>query len=161
MTFNVLSLDGGGSKGVYTLGVLKEFEAYIQTPLHDYFDLIYGTSTGSIIASLLSLGKSVEEIETTYFDIVPKIMNHKSRRRRSDELVTQAKELFKEAKFDSFRTHIGIVSTNQEYERPMIFKSSPNQAFGLKSTFDPGFGCTIAEAVTASCAAFPFFEMVN
>jgi patatin-like phospholipase/acyl hydrolase len=54
--FRVLSLDGGGSKGVYTLGVLKEVEALAGKPLCEVFDLIFGTSTGSIIAALIALG---------------------------------------------------------------------------------------------------------
>ena len=50
--FRVLSLDGGGAKGFYTLGILREIEALIRCPLHERFDLIFGTSTGSIPASL-------------------------------------------------------------------------------------------------------------
>lgn len=49
----VLSLDGGGAKGFYTLGVLKEIEALVGVRLCEKFDLIYGTSTGAIIAALL------------------------------------------------------------------------------------------------------------
>jgi uncharacterized protein len=67
----VLSLDGGGAKGFYTLGVLREIEALWQS-----FDLIFGTSTGSIIAALLALGHSVEEIHKLYKDHVPTIMRH-------------------------------------------------------------------------------------
>lgn len=48
--FRVLSLDGGGAKGFYTLGILREIEALIQCPLHERFDLIFGTSTGSIVS---------------------------------------------------------------------------------------------------------------
>jgi patatin-like phospholipase/acyl hydrolase len=44
--FRVLSLDGGGAKGVYTLGVLKEVEAMANAPLYEVFDLVFGTSTG-------------------------------------------------------------------------------------------------------------------
>jgi patatin-like phospholipase/acyl hydrolase len=51
--FRVLSLDGGGAKGFYTLGVLAEIEAMLGKPLHSCFDLIFGTSTGAIIAALL------------------------------------------------------------------------------------------------------------
>ena len=40
----------------------------------------------------------------------------------------------------------------------MIFKMSVAQAHGRRSTFVPGFGCTIAEALLSSTAAFPFFE---
>jgi predicted acylesterase/phospholipase RssA len=50
----ILSLDGGGAKGFYTLGVLKEIEAMLGCPLHTRFDLIFGTSTGAIIATLRS-----------------------------------------------------------------------------------------------------------
>ena len=52
----ILSLDGGGAKGFYTLGVLKEIEAMLGQPLHERFDLIFGTSSGAIIAALLALG---------------------------------------------------------------------------------------------------------
>jgi len=55
--FRILSLDGGGAKGFYTLGVLNEIEAMMgRQPLCGHFDLIFGTSTGAIIAALLGLG---------------------------------------------------------------------------------------------------------
>jgi predicted acylesterase/phospholipase RssA len=54
--FRILSLDGGGAKGFYTLGVLKEIEGMLGGPLHLHFDLVFGTSTGAIIASLIALG---------------------------------------------------------------------------------------------------------
>ena len=56
----VLTLDGGGAKGFYTLGVLKEIEAMVGCPLHQKFDLVFGTSTGAIIASLIALGHDVD-----------------------------------------------------------------------------------------------------
>ena len=40
----------------------------------------------------------------------------------------------------------------------MIFKGSVRQAHGRRATFVPGFGCTIADAVRASCSAYPFFK---
>ena len=39
----VLTLDGGGAKGFYTLGVLKEVEAMIDCLLYQKFDLVFGT----------------------------------------------------------------------------------------------------------------------
>jgi Patatin-like phospholipase/ABC transporter substrate binding protein len=62
----ILSLDGGGAKGFYTLGVLREIEGMAKRPLHEQFDLIFGTSTGAIIAALSALGKSVKEISDLY-----------------------------------------------------------------------------------------------
>ena len=67
----VLSLDGGGAKGFYTLGVLKEIEAMVKRPLCESFDLIFGTSTGGIIAALLALGYGVDDIHTLYREHVP------------------------------------------------------------------------------------------
>ena len=43
----VLSLDGGGAKGFYTLGVLKQIEAMLGRPLCECFDLIFGTRSPS------------------------------------------------------------------------------------------------------------------
>src|SRR6266700_4242061 len=70
----ILSLDGGGAKGFYTLGALKEIEALVECRLCEKFDLIYGTSTGAIIAALLGLGKSVDEIEALYRKHVVTVM---------------------------------------------------------------------------------------
>ena len=66
--FFILSLDGGGSLGVYTLGVLVEIERMLHMPLYKKFDLVYGTSTGAIIASMIALGDDVETtIKDCYF----------------------------------------------------------------------------------------------
>ncbi|MGZ4972902.1 MAG: patatin-like phospholipase family protein, partial [Limisphaerales bacterium] len=44
---------------------------------------------------------------------------------------------------------------------PKIFKTNRTQAHGRENTFKPGFGVKIAEAVQASCSAFPFFKRIN
>jgi patatin-like phospholipase/acyl hydrolase len=54
----VLSLDGGGLKGVFSAAVLANLEEDLGGPIRDYFDLIVGTSTGGLIAIGLGLGKS-------------------------------------------------------------------------------------------------------
>ena len=51
---------------VCTLGVLFEVETHLERPLHEVFDLIYGTSTGSIIGSMLALGETVDTITSRY-----------------------------------------------------------------------------------------------
>lgn len=69
-----------------------------------------------------------------------------------------AAEVFGEKKFEEVKTGIGIVATRWVIERPMIFKAAIDQAHGRTATFVPGFGCTIADAVEASCSAYPFFN---
>jgi predicted patatin/cPLA2 family phospholipase len=159
--FRVLSLDGGGAKGVYTLGVLREVEALANAPLCEVFDLIFGTSTGAIIAALIALGYRITDIEALYFRVLPSIMQHRFRRGRTKALKAEAEKLFARQDFSAFKIPIGIVCTNHDFERPMVFKYSVQQSHGRAATFKPGFGCTIAEAVVASCAAYPFFDMVK
>lgn len=154
----ILSLDGGGAKGFYTLGVLKEIEGMLGCRLHERFDLVFGTSTGAIIAALISLGYSVDEIHDLYKKYVPTIMGARAPVAKSAALEALAKQVFKDQTFADVKTGVGVVTTNWVTERPMIFKGSIGQAHGRKGTFKPGFGVPIADAVVASCSAYPFFE---
>ncbi|MBX9945407.1 MAG: patatin-like phospholipase family protein [Reyranella sp.] len=155
--FRVLALDGGGAKGFYTLGVLHEIEA-MAGPLHERFNLVYGTSTGAIIAALICLGYSVADIRKLYQEHVVKVMARLLPSSKSAALADLARDVFKDAAFTDVKTGIGIVCTKWGQERPMIFKASKTQAFGSKSSFVPGFGVPIGEAVQASCSAYPFFK---
>ncbi len=73
----ILALDGGGLRGVLTLGMLREIETQLRARhggdpafrLSDYFDLMAGTSTGAIIAAALSLGMSVDEVHQHYLSL--------------------------------------------------------------------------------------------
>ena len=81
----ILSLDGGGIRGALTLGFLEKMEDVLRKQngndpnfrLCDYFDLIGGTSTGSIIAACLAIGKSAKEIREMYFELGGKIFAKK------------------------------------------------------------------------------------
>jgi predicted acylesterase/phospholipase RssA len=154
----ILALDGGGAKGFYTLGVLKEIESMLNCPLYKRFDLVFGTSTGAIIGSLVALGYSVDEIYDLYKKYVPTIMAGKSAHTRSRTLSKLACEVFGDQTFENVKTGVGVIATKWIIERPMIFKGSVTQAHGRKGTFIPGFGVTIADAIQASCSAYPFFD---
>ena len=154
----VLTLDGGGAKGFYTLGVLKEIEAMVGCPLYQKFDLVFGTSTGAIIASLIALGHSVDSILELYRKHVPTVMSENTASARSRALKKLATEVFADATFKDVKTGVGIITAKWLTERPMIFKASVAQAHGRVGTFVPGFGVNIADAIQASCSAYPFFE---
>jgi len=155
----ILSLDGGGAKGFYTIGVLAQVEAMLKGKLLcQHFDIIFGTSTGAIIAALLSLGYSVAEIHALYKEHVPTVMRHNTAAGRTKALDTLVMEVFGDRDFTHVKTGVGVVATHWHLEKPMIFKSSVLQAHGRKDTFLPGFGCKMREAVRASCSAYPYFE---
>lgn len=154
----ILSLDGGGAKGFYTLGVLKEIEAMLGCPLYKRFDLVFGTSTGAIIASLIALGYEIDDIHKLYKEHVPTVMKIEGASGKSEALAELAKKVFGDATFEDVKTGIGVVATKWVIERPMIFKGDVAQAHGRIGTFKPGFGVSIAEAIQASCSAYPFFD---
>src|SRR5947209_4584697 len=90
----ILSLDGGGAKGFYTLGILAEIEAMVGKRLCDQFNLIFGTSTGAIIAALLARGDSVQAVHGLYETHVPTIMKAKNTDRRTSALQALANDVF-------------------------------------------------------------------
>lgn len=66
--FRLLSIDGGGIRGLIPALVLREIEARTRQPAHALFDAIAGTSTGGIIALGLAKGVPAAEIVDLYKD---------------------------------------------------------------------------------------------
>jgi len=89
--FRVLTLDGGGMRGLYSASLLRTLarlfdERFIaQEPdLGKSFDLICGTSTGAILASALAAGISLRRVSDLYCEhghlIFPRPMPKKTRK---------------------------------------------------------------------------------
>ncbi len=69
----MLALDGGGVRGILSLGFLKHIESILKKRysnktfvLSDYFDFIGGTSTGAIIAAFIARGGRVADVIKLY-----------------------------------------------------------------------------------------------
>jgi hypothetical protein len=84
----ILTLDGGGLRGMMTVQVLKKIENLLRQHFNDprmclcdYFDLIAGTSTGAIIAAGLSKGMTVDEIDGHYRKLGDKVFKRSFWRR--------------------------------------------------------------------------------
>lgn len=172
----ILSLDGGGVRGVLTLGVLAKMEGLLRQRhgdpsllLCDYFDLIAGTSTGAIIAAALATGMSVGEVQKLYRDLAKKIFRKTLFRQGllrakydADALTSILKGVFEDATLGSDRLKTGLlvmmkrvdtgspwpVSNNPQgkYYDPKLPFSLPNKDYPLWSV------------VRASTAAPSFFD---
>ena len=65
----MLSLDGGGIKGVVLTRMLLSLEKVLEVPITHCFDWITGTSTGGILALALVSGKSVLDCQIMYLKL--------------------------------------------------------------------------------------------
>ncbi len=80
----MLALDGGGIRGAITLGFLEKIESILRErhanpnlKLRDYFDLVGGTSTGSIIAASLAMGMDASELTDMYLRLGGRVFGKK------------------------------------------------------------------------------------
>ena len=74
--FQILSLDGGGLRGLFSAALLAAVEEDLNTTITEHFDLIAGTSTGGIIALGLGLGLSPKALVEFYVAHGPRIFSN-------------------------------------------------------------------------------------
>lgn len=93
--FQILSLDGGGIRGLFSAAILASLEDDLGIQVINHFDLIVGTSTGGIIALGLGLGVSPREILEFYRLEGPKIFSYRARAKLPGRLAWGAKSVFR------------------------------------------------------------------
>lgn len=71
--FQVLALDGGGARALFTAHVLARLEADLGVRITDHFDLIAGTSAGGILALGLGAGLTPAEIVERYTNLAERV----------------------------------------------------------------------------------------
>lgn len=79
--FQILSLDGGGLRGIFSAAVLAGLEEDLGIRIIDHFDLIAGTSTGGIVALALGLGLTPRQIVEFYTQLGPRVFRDRTRLR--------------------------------------------------------------------------------
>jgi patatin-like phospholipase/acyl hydrolase len=168
----LLALDGGGIRGVITLGVLSRIESTLRERtgeralvLGDWFHYIGGTSTGAIIAAALARGMSVEEIERLYRDLGTKMFKKPFFVKRlwakytSEPLVAELKREFGEdTKFGDpgLRCLLMAVLRNATTDSPWPLSNNPNAIFNKQGP-DSNLDLPLWQVVRASTAAPTFF----
>lgn len=74
----IISIDGGGMRGILTVQLLKKLEAIAGSPCYEWCDMVAGTSTGAIIGSLILSKKETAKIEKLYIDLVSKVFTKRN-----------------------------------------------------------------------------------
>lgn len=176
----ILALDGGGIRGALTLGYLEKLEQILKLRhphlkdfrLCDYFDLIGGTSTGSIIGAALSIGMSVGEIKEKYFSLGRKIFGQKNdwwnifeikdmvkANYDAEPLEKELKKIFKDFTLgddQNITTGLCIVAKRADTNSVWPLINHPGGKF-FDSTIGKNKNILLRDAVRASAAAPTYF----
>ncbi|MQA30726.1 MAG: patatin [Luteitalea sp.] len=172
--YKLLALDGGGIRGVVTLEVLREIERMLQDELErddsfvlaDYFDYIGGTSTGAIIATLLSLGWRVADILAFYIDAGPAMFDRAGLLKRfrykfeDDKLADLLKrQIGADTTLgdEKLRTLLLLVMRNATTDSPWPVSNNPRAKYNDRSRADSNAQLPLWQLVRASSAAPTYF----
>jgi uncharacterized protein len=174
---NLLSLDGGGTKGMFSIQILARMEKLLRQKydrpdlvLADHFDFIGGTSTGAIIAALLSWGASVETVENFYLTQSHKIFGKKTWLKRfrykfhERELIELLRENFSEdgrpalLGTKKLKTLYLCVMRNATTGAPWIITNSPHAKYNQAELENNNLKIPLYQLIRASTAAPVFFR---
>jgi len=164
--FKVLSLDGGGIRGYLSIKILANIEKILNEQNNENinigqrFDLIVGTSTGGIIASALSIGKSAEEVLELYKNLIPKVFQTEengvfSPKYSNSVLKQELEEILKDNRLSDVKTDLCITSVDVENATPRFHKS------GYFDRNSPRLDEKLVDLALATSAAPTYFPLVS
>lgn len=172
----ILSLDGGGIRGLITLQFLAKLEKDLKEKLNkgddfrlsDFFDYIGGTSTGAIIAAGLSIGMPVQKLIDFYMD-KGKDMFDKNWLLKQWRSLYQSGPMVEMLKFTfgddtdldvtkgKFRCLLLVVAMNRSTDSPWPISNNPLARYNDKRRPDCNLAIKLYQLVRASTAAPVYF----
>ena len=164
-SFNILSIDGGGLRGVFPAYILQCLKERLGLNIFNYFDMISGTSTGSIIAAGIACNIEPSEIVEIYKIEGEKIFSKKIKsfwpskykqgfhsKYKNTTLKSVLEKKFKKIKLGDIEKPLLIPATDIGNGGVHVFKSNYSDQFSRdKDVF-------IKDAVLASCSAPAYFD---
>jgi len=139
----ILTIDGGGVRGIVAIAFLKEMERELRQHtakpdlvLADVFDMVAGTSVGSMLATMIALGKETAEIEAAFRDLAPKIFSGRvtlfgQKRFSAVPLVNGVRSFVKDATLGSDRllTGLAIVAKRVDTDSVWVMTNNPRMPY--------------------------------
>ena len=163
--FNILALDGGGTRGVYSAQVLACIEQETGAPVREHFDLIAGTSTGSIIAGAAAVGIPMAGVVKLFEKESPRIfqrrwlgsfhMRSKYSRRSLEQVI---RSCVSNLTLGEISTPLMITGSDISTGGVHVFKSRYLKDLGEPYVRDGDV--VLSDAILASCAAPAYFDPV-
>jgi uncharacterized protein len=168
----MLALDGGGIRGLLTLGILERIESLVAgngRTLCDYFDYIAGTSTGAILAASLARGMTVAQVIDFYRSSGKQMFEHAWLIERikyfytADPLKTKLQEVFghdttlEPKEPNNLKCLLLVVTKNVTTDSPWPISSNPDAKYNEPGRKDCNLKIPLWQLVRASTAAPVFF----
>ena len=164
--FSILALDGGGTRGIYSAQVLAELEDRFDVPIRDRFDLIAGTSTGSIIAgaaaTCVPMAEVVELFEKRASRIFPRKPLHFGffgSRYSQKPLEEVLRDCLPDATMGEISTPLMVTGSDISTGEVQVFKS--RYLADLSFPYVRDGDIPLVEAILASSAAPTYFDPVQ
>lgn len=166
--FKILTIDGGGIKGLYSSTILEHLEQRFGL-MSDYFDMICGTSTGGLIALCLALKIPATEISKIYAEHGQAIFPKRTRLggiirqtfwkgKYSDiPLKTVLQSVLKDRKVSDLNNLVCIPSYSLTDARPWVFKRDHGKLDRDNNTSL----IDVALATSAAPTYFPLCEIAS
>ena len=161
-TFHILTLDGGGTRGIYTAQLLAKIEQAFQRRIRTCFDLIAGTSTGAIIAGAAVSDIPMQDIVELFETEAPHIFRRRWYRiplflsKYPSQKLTQILAAHLPATpLGEIATPLMITSSEISKSEIHIFRSNYRSQDSEIAPTDAD--TNLREAILASCAAPTFF----
>ena len=162
-TFHILALDGGGTRGMYTAQLLAKIEEAFGTRIKTCFDLIAGTSTGSIIAGAAVSDIPMQDIVELFETETPYIFRRRWYRiplflskYPSEQLAQIIAKHIPATPLGQITTPLMITSSEIAKSEVHIFRSNYGSR-DSEGTPPTSKEVCLREAILASCAAPTFF----
>lgn len=159
--FRILSLNGGGVKGIFQACFLKKLSEVTESQIFKHFDLIAGTSTGSIIALALALDIDIDRIKELYKNKSKEIFKNnffsvfkKGPRYDQNVLKQELEKVFENKQLRDVRTNVLITATCLDQFGHRVFTSFPIQGYDDSNL-------SITDIALASSAAPTFFGPIK
>lgn len=155
MPVRILSIDGGGTRGLFPATILRRLESDLGKKVTDIFDVIIGSATGGIIATAIASGLPMEAIQKIYLeeasDLLPR--SHRRQMMLLNPLTLLRAKYTNKGLYKALVKHIGAGSTlsdvyNQFGEKPVFLIPALNLNPYLSATDIPGFKPVVFSSVS-------------
>lgn len=167
--YRILSIDGGGIRGVIPAKALVWLEEHTGRPISELFDLIAGTSTGGILAAGLSLPDTSKELPTPRYSAKDMLDLYKNQGKRifgrpanfvesfirakfpNEDIERVLRQYFGDTKLSEALTGLLITSYEIEHRTDFFFNS-------FRAKEKPDYDFLMRDVARATSAAPVFFK---